>query len=117
MMRKSIKINYLSFLLFSFLFITAGCKKDQLQVDMVKQYVEMNHTPNNPYDGGWSLTLSPGGTADIVPGGDIAYRGTYKINGSKIKVKTEQNSGTYNFNIINQTEIKESKFGITLKLK
>lgn len=62
-----------------------------------------------------SLTLNPDGTADITPGGDIRYRGTYKINGSTIKVKTEENS--YSFEIISEIEIKSKEFGTLLRLK
>lgn len=114
---SSLKKAGLSILLISFLTITSGCEKDQLHIGAMKQYLQANHTPSNSFDGGWSLTLNPDRTADVNPGGDIVYTGTYKISGSKIKVKTAQNSGTYNFEIINQTEIKEKKSGVILKLK
>jgi len=114
---KLLKGNCLPMVLFLFILITNGCKKDLLIVNEEKEYLQVNHVPNNAYDGGWSLTLRPNGVADVLPGGDIVYRGTYKINGSKIKVKTEQNSGSYTFEIISETEIKEKEFGTLLKLK
>jgi hypothetical protein len=114
---KLLKTNCFPILLFLFILTTVGCKKDQLRVDQEKEYVEVSHQPTNPYDGGWNLILQPNGTADVIPTGDIIYRGTYKINGSTIKVKTEQNSGSYAFEIISETEIKEKEFGAVLRLK
>ncbi|MET3112560.1 putative lipoprotein [Pedobacter sp. CG_S7] len=114
---KLLKNNYLPVLLFLFILTVAGCKKDKLNVDQIKEYEEVGHTAQNEYDGGWRLTLNPDGSVDILPTGDISYRGTYKINGAKIKVKTEQNSGSYAFEIISETEIKEKEFGTLLRLK
>lgn len=114
---KLSKASYLPIALFLFILTTIGCKKDKLDVNEVKEYSQIDHVPGNAYDGGWSLTLQPDGTAEVNPGGDIRYRGTYKINGSRIKVKTPQNSGSYTFEIISGTEIKEKEFGTLLKLK
>jgi hypothetical protein len=94
-----------------------GCKKDQIIVNEEKVYAEVNHVPGNAYDGGWRVTLKPDGVAEVLPGGDVYYRATYKINGSKIKVKTEQNSGSYTFNIISEIEIKEKEYGTSLILR
>ncbi len=98
-----------------FLF-AVGCKKDQIRVDQTKAYREVGHVPANAYDGGWSLTLEPDGVAEVNPGGDIRYRGTYKINGDKIKVKMAQGGGSYTFEIISEIEIRETKYGATLTL-
>lgn len=106
-----------AFIFLTLLTFTIGCKKDQLVVNEEKVYSEVGAGSNPNSLGGWGLTLRPDGTADIVPGGDIAYRGTYKINGASINVKTEQNSGSYTFKIISNTEIKESKYGTVLKLR
>lgn len=114
------KTHFLSvFFFISILTLAMGCKKDQLIVNKEKVYAEARTetTSNNPYMGGWRLTLQPDGVADVLPSGDIVYRGTYKINGSTIKVKTEQNSGEYTFEIISETEIKEKQFGTVLRLK
>lgn len=100
----------------SVLLFAAGCKKDRISVDQVKQYSEVGHVSMNAYDGGWGLTLQPDGVADLTPGGDIVYRGTYKINGSKLKVTTTQNSGSYTFEIISDTQIREKKYGVILEL-
>lgn len=99
------------------LFILAGCKKDQLTIDQTKEYREVGHVPMDAYDGGWRLTLQPDGVADVNPGGDIVYRGTYKINGSRIKVETPQDAGSYTFEIISETEIRERKSGVMLELR
>ncbi|MET4080755.1 hypothetical protein ABIB40_000699 [Pedobacter sp. UYP30] len=96
---------------------STGCKKNQLDVNEEKHYSQVDHVPANAYDGGFSLTLQPDGVADVNPGGDIVYRGTYKINGAKIKVKTPQNSASYTFTIISESEIKENQYGTILKLK
>jgi hypothetical protein len=106
--------------LFLFLLtITMGCKKDQLTINEEKVYAQERDpaVTYGPYDGGWSLTMRPDGVADVLPGGDIYYRGTYKIKGSKIEVKTEQNNETYNFEIISESEIKEKTYGAILKLR
>lgn len=102
-----------------FLLLSAtGCKKDKIDVKEVKEYVEDKQmSPGDLYGGAMHLTLNPDGTADIVPGGDISYRGTYKINGVRIKVKTQQNSGSYTFEIISDEEIKSKEYGTVLKLK
>ncbi|QDW25238.1 hypothetical protein FFJ24_010620 [Pedobacter sp. KBS0701] len=102
---------------FSILIFAGGCKKDQLVVNEVKEYFQVDHTPANAYDGGFALTLQPDGYAEVLPSGDIRYRGTYEINGSKIKVKIEQESKTYTFEIISTTEIREKEYGTVLKLK
>ena len=112
---KLVKITCLSAILFMLLFITYGCKKDKLVVSDEKRYTQSNFTPSE-YNSGWMLTLKPDGVAEVLPTGDIYYRGTYKINGSKISVKTQQNSGSYSFEIISDTELKEKEFGILLKL-
>jgi len=106
-----------AFICISLLTLAIGCKKDQLVVNEEKEYSQIDHVPSNAYDGGWGLTLQPDGVADVIPGGDIYYRGTYKINGATIKVETPQNSGSYTFKIISESEIKEKQYGIILRLK
>lgn len=103
--------------MFLFILTTIGCKKDKLEVNEVKEYRQVGHVPMDAYDGGWALTLQPDGAAEVNPGGDIRYAGTYKIKGDEIKVKTEQNSGSYTFEIISGTEIREKSSGLTLGLR
>ncbi|MGV8877922.1 MAG: hypothetical protein ACOH2A_02700 [Sphingobacteriaceae bacterium] len=102
-----------------FLLLSAiGCKKGKLEVKEVREFIEDKQiSPGDVYGGAMHLTLNPDDTADIVPGGDISYRGTYKINGASIKVKTQQNSGSYTFEIISEEEIKSKEYGTVLKLK
>ena len=88
-----------------------------LIVNDAKSFQQIDHVSQNPFDGGWALTLKPDGTADILPGGDIYYRGTYKISGDNIKVKTDQGAGPFDFEIISETEIKEKQSGVRLALK
>lgn len=116
---KASHFKFRTFLLSSIilLVLSSSCEKDKLEVNEVKEYFQEGYAMENPYDGGWQLTLSPNGIADILPSGDIRYRGTYKINGSKIKVKTPQDSRTYTFEILSETEIKEKKYGTVLKLR
>lgn len=105
------------FTLFLMLILSiAACKKDEIIVNQEKRFTEVDFQSNqsNPYNGGWALTLLPGGLADIAPGGDVIYRGTYKINGKNITVKTDQ--FTFKFDIRSETEIKEKKYGIILRL-
>lgn len=108
-------LKILSFLLI--LMSVTGCKKDKLEVNEVKEYSQVDHKPGNAFDGGWALTLQTDGVAEVNPGGDIRYRGTYKINGDKIKVKTEQNSKSYTFKIISETQIKETESSTLLNLR
>ena len=114
---KVFKASYLPIVVFLFILTTTGCKKDKLEVNEIKEYREVGHVPVDAYDGGWALTLQPDGVADVNPGGDILYGGTYKINGSKIKVKTPQNSGSYTFEIISESEIREKSSGVILGLR
>ncbi|EOR92774.1 hypothetical protein ADIARSV_4056 [Arcticibacter svalbardensis MN12-7] len=95
-----------------------GCKKDKLDVNETKDYFEVTEKPQTDLAGGaMHLMLKPDGTADITLGGDVSYRGTYKISGSKIKVKTDQDSGSYTFEIISESQIKSKDYGTLLKLK
>ena len=114
---KLLKGSYFQILMFLFIITATGCKKDKLEVNEVKEYGEVGHIPTGPYDGGWALTLQPDGIAEVNPGGDIRYRGTYKIKGDEVKVKTEQNSETYTFEVISETEIREKSSGVTLGLR
>lgn len=93
-----------------------ACKKDQLIVDQDKHFISTDHKVdiNNPFDGGWGLKLSSDGDSQLTPSGDIYYVGTYKINGKNITVKTDQQ--TFKLEILSETEIKEKKYGINLRL-
>jgi hypothetical protein len=112
-----LKGGRLTFLLFLLILTSSSCKKDQLEVNEKKEYRQVGHVPMDAYDGGWALTLQPGGVAEVNPGGDIRYGGTYKINGPKIKVKTEQNSDFYTFEIISEREIREESTSLILGLR
>ena len=114
---KLLKASCLPIIVFLFILMITSCKKDKLKINEVTEYRELGHVPMEAYDGGWALTLNPDGVAEVNPGGDVRYVGTYKINGSKIKVKTNQNSGSYTFKIISETEIREESSGVTLGLK
>lgn len=104
------------FCMFLLTFITS-CKKDKLIVDSEKTFLEVDHVLSNRFDNGWNLILKPDGVADIIPGGDIIYRGTYKIIGRTIKLDSPQDAKTYTFKIISKKEIKESEFGVIMRLK
>ncbi len=108
---KNYTILFAAIMLLSF----SACKKDKISVTTEKTYIQANHTPSGTYDGGWQLTLTPEGIADIIPSGDIIYRGTYKVTGDKIKVKSD--GGNFEFKIITETALKEAKNGTILKLK
>lgn len=103
------------FVCISMLLVAGGCKKDKISVDEIKEYEQEVAKVQGVQESGWWVTLNPDGSADILPAGDIVYRGTYKINGARLKLKTDQSS--FDFDIISQTEIKEKKYGVTLKLK
>ena len=94
-----------------------SCKKDKLKVTQDKEFLEVNFKfdPSFPFNSGWQLALKPNGVADIIPGGDIIWRGRYKINGSLLTVKADNE--TYKFDIINQNEIKEKSSGTILRTK
>ena len=54
----------------------------------------------------------PGDVADILPGGDVVERGTYKIKGKQLVVTT---GIVFEFEIISDTEIKYGERILRLK--
>lgn len=94
-----------------------SCKKDKLTVNEEQVFLQTDFKTSSdfPYNSGWQLTLKPGGIADILPSGDIIYRGTYKISGNLLNVKSDQS--TFKFKIVSETELVESNYGVILKLK
>jgi hypothetical protein len=93
-----------------------ACKKDALVVDTEKRYNQVNiEKPVDLLGGGVMLVLKPDGIADINPGGDIIWNGTYKISGNKISVKATQIDTKFNFTIISNEELRGSN-GEVLKL-
>ncbi len=107
-------------ILFGVLFILSigftSCKKEKLVVKEEKEFSQKDFVPSDPLLGGWRLKLRPDGSADIIPAGDIAYRGTYKIKGRSLSVDTDQ-AGDFEFKIISETEIREKKYGVILIIK
>ena len=94
-----------------------ACKKDALKVDTEKRYVgETSAPPTDLAGGAMSLVLKPGGVADINPGGDIVYRGSYDISGKKITVKIPDLEMKFRFTIITDQEL-EAESGEKLRLK
>jgi len=94
----------------------SACKKDALKVDTEKRYVEKTSAPPTDLAGGaMNLVLKPGGVADLNPGGDIVYRGTYDISGKKITVKIPDLDMKYRFTIISDQEL-QAEDGEKLKL-
>ena len=112
-----------SYLLFVFFFtlitiVAAGCKKDKITIDQEKSFVQVDppRVVNNSLEGGsMHLTLKPDGIADINPGGDIVYGGTYKIKGDQLKIKVNEFKDDFEFKILSDTDIKEKDSGIVLR--
>ena len=94
----------------------SACKKDKIEVDHEKVFTQKDlpqiTTPD--YASVWQLILKPGGAAEIRPGGNAVYQGKHDIKGSLLKVKTDDT--TFEFDILNDTEIKEKKYSVILKL-
>ncbi|MGN7988640.1 hypothetical protein ACTJKC_14925 [Pedobacter sp. 22226] len=93
----------LIYLMLVFLCFTS-CKK--LTVKEEKTFYEINvPKPTNGFfiSSAIHVTLMVDGKADIVPGGDVSDRGTYKIKGKKLIVTAGKE---YEFDIISETEIK-----------
>lgn len=88
----------LTFFAFSF----QACKKALVNVE--KRFVEQGKTSSEIGFGGIILTLYPNGNADILYGGDMGFRGTYKIKESKLEVK--EGNKTTKFKIISDTELR-----------
>ncbi|WP_316847984.1 hypothetical protein [Pedobacter psychrodurus] len=79
-----------------------SCKK--LTVKEEKTFYEINvPKPNGYLSSAIRVTLMVDGKADIVPGGDVSDRGTYKIKGKKLTITTVKE---YEFEITSETEIK-----------
>ena len=116
-MNKKLQLRKI-LLVFTVLLITfTACKKDALKIDIEKNYTEQKTTPATDLAGGaMHLSLKPDGIADINPGGDIVYRGTYNISGKKIPVKIPDMDMTYKFTVISELEL-ESETGVRLKLQ
>lgn len=117
MKQQSAKIRAFIAVLIASILLFSACKKDQLTVNQEKIFLQVDFkaTNSSPYNSGWQVTLKPDGVADIIPSGDIIWRGTYEINGSSLTVKTDNQ--TYQFRIISETEIKEKNSGVVLRLK
>jgi len=113
------KPYFLPVLFFTLITIIAvGCKKDKITVDQEKSFLQVDppRTVNNSLEGGsMHVTLKPGGVADINPGGDILYRGTYKIKGDQLKIKVSDFKDDFEFKILSETDIKEKNSGVVLR--
>lgn len=96
------KLTLLSLFLLSVSMFFYSCK-DTLDINVEKTFVQQAATGNSLGFGGMILKLYPDKTADILYGGDIYYKATYSIKGSKLKVKEGDN--TTEFNIISPTEL------------
>lgn len=107
-------VPYLPALCVFLIFLITGCQKDKIEVDVVKEYIEVDHIPTHPFDGGLHLILKPDGVAELNPVGDIVYRGRYTIRGARINVNIEDHSESYIFEILSQTQIREQKSGTVL---
>jgi hypothetical protein len=96
-----------AFYLFVVLLSLVGCKKDALQIREEKSYHQVNAAPTTDrlLGNAVSLTLKPGGSALINPGGDIMWSASYKISGSKIKVHVPDLDKNYQFTIISDNEL------------
>lgn len=116
---KLFKSHLLSVLFFALITIAAvGCKKDKITVDEEKSFVQVDppRTVNNTLEGGsMHVTLKPDGVAEINPGGDILYRGTYKIKGDQLKIKVSDFKDDFEFKILSETDIKEKESGVVLR--
>ena len=112
----SFKTLVCSILIVTLILFLSACKKDKLSIDEEKRFSEVGFKfdPSFPYNGGWGLTLKPDGAAEVAPGGDIYYRGTYKISGKTLTVTTDQTK--FKFEILSETEIKETQYGAILRL-
>ena len=112
----SLKTAVFPVLIAAIILFLSACKKDKLSIDEEKRFSEVGFKfdPSFPYNGGWGLTLKPDGVAEIVPGGDIYYRGTYKISGKNLTVTTDQTK--FKFEILSETEIKDTQYGTVLRL-
>lgn len=112
------KLHSIKILCALFILLTgfAACKKDALKVDTEKNYTEEKTTPATDLAGGaMHLSLKPNGVADINPGGDIMWRGTYTISGKKITVTIPDLDKKFKFTILSETEL-ESETGVRLKI-
>lgn len=107
-----------TFLILGIVLCLMACKKDALEIKEEKEYVQINAPePVFPYEGSIViLTLKPNGKADVLPGGDIVYRASYKIKGKKIKVEIADVSLRLTFTIVSPTEL-HGEHGEILKLR
>jgi hypothetical protein len=106
------KINLMLFIVLSL----NACKKDALVITQERTFVQVNAPmPIDPSLGtAVHLTLKPGGKAEFLPGGDIVYEATYKIDGDKIIV--DALNRTFKFTVISNSEL-HGENGEILKLE
>jgi hypothetical protein len=98
-----------------------ACKKEPITEKKGLVYIDQKAI-GSTY-GGWSITLLPDFKAEIVPGGDIVYRATYKIKGS-LKTKgsmlsitidnANTSTDTFKFIIVSETELAGENILLTL---
>lgn len=95
-----------------------ACKKDALKVNEEKRYAQTNaQPPTDPILGtAVHLTLKPNGRADILPGGDIVWAGSYDISGTKLTVKVDELDMKFRFTIVSEEEL-HGENGEILKLQ
>lgn len=99
------------------LFFTA-CKKDKLQVNETKVFIQSSFRPQDTMPGtftGWVLTLEPDGSGKLVSGGDIVSAGNYDVKGANLKFNSL--GRIYNFDIVSDTELREKELGVRLVLR
>jgi hypothetical protein len=96
-----------TFLILGIVSCLMACKKDALKIKEDKEYIQINaREPVSAYENSAIyLTLKPNGKADVLPGGDIVYRASYKIKGKKIKVEIADISLRLTFTIVSPSEL------------
>jgi len=106
------------FCLFAVVATLAACKKDALEVTKDSYYIQVNAGPQTDplISTATTLMLRPGGIADIMPGGDIVWRGTYKISGKRLTVTVKELETKFRFTIISATEL-HGEGGSVLRLQ
>ncbi|WP_158825721.1 hypothetical protein [Mucilaginibacter lacusdianchii] len=111
-------LNICSLLLFLCMCLwLSSCKKDALQVEEEKEYLQTNASPivDPMFSTATHLLLKPGNIAYINPGGDIMWDATYKISGKKLTVKMKDSDSQFKFTIVSEEEL-HGQDGEVLKL-
>lgn len=95
------------FILLLAIFTTCSKKESLPLCEDETTYSQVNAPPSTDpiVQYGYRITLLDDDRVDILPGGDIVYRGTYSIKGNILEITVAQLDTKFKFTIISDNEL------------